>query len=820
MTASDLRVRFLRLLIVFAAIFFAPPSRAQDNSSEQKGVDSGDYNIQQTVEFGYRADWINGNQNTYNTFVNLGPGVRLFSYTLEMRSIDHRGLLFDNLSSSNFGYGGDPNDVSRLHIDKNKWYDFQLLFRRDKNFWDYNLFANPLNPASSKPAIALTSSPNAMDLVRRMQDYNLTILPQSRVRFRLGYSRNVDEGPSLSSYDGGTLPQLTTSVRTTANTYHAGVDFRFLPKTTLSYDQFLEYFRQDNVTTDQNLTYLLPGSVPVDLGIVWNTAGSTPCATPFPTTTPGFANPGCNGYLSYSNVGRPRNFMPTEHFSFRSSYFTNLEMSGSVGYSTSNNQIADFNEITRGLTSRTDTSGSTNSGPATAKRISVNADWSGIYSVTDKFRIEDTFRYDNWRIPGLWDAVEGNQFSIFGPGFPSMLLPVAQFTPATFNTICPSPYNATTCPQHASGSGPDIETEINSTFLGQDLKENTVQFQYDFAKRFSGQIGYLYANRKIAEFSAAFDTGEIYFPGGPTGTAANLHLAARGDCAFPAPPAPQVLPAKCALQQNGSIIAVGLDAGGDTIRNITDINEQAALMGFTARPIDSLRITGDFEFGYNDFAFTRTSPRQVQSYKIHANYTPRQWINLDGAIDIQENRDNVYQVNSIEHGRSYSFVTVLSPNPKLSFDLGYTYTDIYSQAQACFAATGTGVPAYPACPIAGSPVPLGALSFYSSSQHFAYGDVMWKPGKRITANLGYAGTFVGGNTLFLNPLQPAGTLAFNYQKPYATLTFDLYRGLSYKTAWNYYGYDGKAPSALTGLAPIGSQDFNGSTATFSVLYAF
>ena len=79
-----------------------------------------------------------------------------------MRSIDHRGLLFDNLSFSNFGYGGDPNDVSRLHIDKNKWYDFQLLFRRDKNFWDYNLFANPLNPASSKPAIALATSPNAL----------------------------------------------------------------------------------------------------------------------------------------------------------------------------------------------------------------------------------------------------------------------------------------------------------------------------------------------------------------------------------------------------------------------------------------------------------------------------------------------------------------------------------------------------------------------------------------------------------------------------------------------------------------------------------
>ena len=156
MTTNGLPVRPIRLLLLLAALCCAPLSARSgvEFPPDHKGVDSGDYNIQQTVEFGYRANWVNGNQDTYDTFVNLGSGVRLFNYTLEMRSLDHNGLLFDNLSFSNFGYGGDPNDVSRLHIDKNKWYDFQLLFRRDKNFWDYNLFANPLNPASSKPAIA------------------------------------------------------------------------------------------------------------------------------------------------------------------------------------------------------------------------------------------------------------------------------------------------------------------------------------------------------------------------------------------------------------------------------------------------------------------------------------------------------------------------------------------------------------------------------------------------------------------------------------------------------------------------------------------
>src|ERR1700689_4743588 len=176
-----MRVRPIHFAIVVMALFLCPAARAQDDSTESKGVDSGNYNVHQSIEFGYRASEINGNKDTYDTFENLGSGVRLFDYTLEMHSLDHNGLLFDDLSFSNFGYGGDPNDVTRLRIGKNKLYDFRVLFRRDKNFWDYNLLANPLNPSTSTPPLAITTSPHALDLVRRMQDYNLTLLPQSRV---------------------------------------------------------------------------------------------------------------------------------------------------------------------------------------------------------------------------------------------------------------------------------------------------------------------------------------------------------------------------------------------------------------------------------------------------------------------------------------------------------------------------------------------------------------------------------------------------------------------------------------------------------------
>ncbi len=77
-------------------------------------------------KFGYRDSMINGNLNNYDTFENLHlrrAAVRL-----------HGGHAFDRTTRASFsticrsatsGYGGDPNDISRLRIDKNKWYDFR-----------------------------------------------------------------------------------------------------------------------------------------------------------------------------------------------------------------------------------------------------------------------------------------------------------------------------------------------------------------------------------------------------------------------------------------------------------------------------------------------------------------------------------------------------------------------------------------------------------------------------------------------------------------------------------------------------------------------
>jgi hypothetical protein len=816
------------------SLCFSAPAAPQSPSQSTEGVNSGNYNIHQSVEFGYRNSDISGNLANYGTFVNLDSGVRLFEQSLDIRSLNHAGAFFDTFSMSSFGYGGDPNDVTRLRIGKNRWYDFRGSFRRDKYPWNYNLFANPLNPASSAPALPITNSLHALYLVRRMSDFDLTLLPRSRVKFRLGYTRNIQEGPSFTTFGGATLldpptgygtqTQLFQNWKTTLNAYHFGVDFQVLPKTSIHYDQFLQYFKQDTSYADRNFNFQLPNGVPVDLGVVFDTASNVnpaPCPAPVANagSTPPTADTSCNGFLSLTRSGRPRGSLPTEQFSFQSESIKNISMSGRAAYSSGVQNSSDLNEIFTGSNVSSNQVATSATGPTHAKRVIANADWAATWNITSKFRVVDSFTYDRFQIPGFWNLTTVSLFSQAPlnatTGGPTLGQPPGRFDP----TDCPPPFTAPTCPQHNDTSGADM---INGTwirYLAQNSKSNTFQLEYDFTNKFGARLGYRYGKRKITSQDGLNLANEVFFPGGSAG-------AARGDCADPT---------ACTLQPDGSLVFSGF-TGDDSHQVDANITSNSMLAGLWARPTNALRLSFDADLFYADSAFTRIDPRQQQRYRFQASYAASSWISLDASFDILEHRNNIALVNDKEHDRAYSFSTVLTPNERFSFDLGYAYSDIYFQILECWAyGAGVTFPAPPGllpsgavttpCLVpadlqGGDVTAFGGTATYSSKTHFAYADVIWKPIKRLTLKAGYSGSFANGNTLFLNPNAPVGPLRYAYQRPYAGFAFDLGKGLSYKTTWTYYGYNPRSLANPAGLAPIGSQDFNGNNVTLALRYAF
>ena len=119
----------------------------------------------------------------YDTLVNLQSGPRVLGETFEMRALPgNKNPLVDTLSAVGSGFGGDPYNFARITLSKGKIYEFSGLFRRDRQYFDYDLLGNPNIPSGqsipSAPAAPTGSlawpqideSPFLFNTVRRMTD--------------------------------------------------------------------------------------------------------------------------------------------------------------------------------------------------------------------------------------------------------------------------------------------------------------------------------------------------------------------------------------------------------------------------------------------------------------------------------------------------------------------------------------------------------------------------------------------------------------------------------------------------------------------------
>jgi len=237
--------------------------------------------------------------------------------------------------------------------------------------------------------------------------------------------------------------------------------------------------------------------------------------------------------------------------------------------------------------------------------------------------------------------------------------------------------------------------------------------------------------------------------------------------------------------------------------------------GFLAGPVDAWRVNFDMEVASADNSFTRISPRQSQEYRVRTTYKLASWVNLSGSINILEKRNNVSEINNLQHNRLYGWSATFEPNDRVSLELGYDYSDDFSQILICFVSTPV-LAGVSQCP--GSTVLSQDLSVYTNKSNYEYFDVMWKPMRRLSTHVGYNVTSTTGSALFLNPNAPAGPLDSNYHRPYGGFDYALAKRWTGKAYWGYYGYhEDQTPVPQDLFAP---RNFRGNLVTLSMRYAF
>lgn len=184
-----------------------------------RGDNTAEYNIVNSFETGYRWRSIGGSLDEYRSQVNYGSGLRLLGSFLTVNSRDGHGRFFDEVVLTTQGLGNDPYESATLRIQKNRLYRYDMT-------WRLNDYVNPgLTSAGQE-------SGNALDTRYTTQDNDLTLLPQSKIKFFLGYSRGLQEGPAIIVVGGLTASVNSsaafTSIREERNEYRVGNEVEFL----------------------------------------------------------------------------------------------------------------------------------------------------------------------------------------------------------------------------------------------------------------------------------------------------------------------------------------------------------------------------------------------------------------------------------------------------------------------------------------------------------------------------------------------------------------------------------------------------------------
>jgi hypothetical protein len=795
----------------------APLPKAESTVSAPEG-----YVIHQSADLGGHMDSLGGSKAMYSTLVNQTSGMRVLAETFEMHALPGtKATWVDHISGVGSGFGGDPYEFARLAASKGRAYEFTGLFRRDRQYFDYDLLANPnINPGVTMPygmvnGVATAASvawpqwnqsPVMFNTVRRMTDTNLTIHPVSRLAYRFGYSKNTFDGPSLTPGEsvGKANSLLQELNRDSSDEFMGAVDWKPLQATRVTVEERVSHLKQDSyfvVAPGEFIAQEADGTK-VSLGN-WNSQtpfGISSCNTgsmgsaytsatnytlfSAPQTPGGLPviNAACDVISSYLRTQPTRQLYPTESLRFQSSSIKSVVMNGDVSYTQASLNMPSYYENYTGLNGATRSN--TITGIGSGHRDVTSGDYGIIWQAMKNFSLSEQVNYSDAHQPGSQTNLTNTNLNT----------PTAAVTGNLGSeTITYSGPLTSAAGSAAEGSGA-VNVPLPGYF-GQKFLTNSVTGTWDASEKATISLTYRYRNHMIAE----------------------------------GPPDNQPLP-------------VAATTGGTVT-----INENSGILNAAFRPAANWDINGTVEVGYADNAFTPVGARQTKHYRVHTKYRPKPWATFTAAFNDLERHNNTnnnqsavaqftppsgvvstahptgiastgtpYEgpIDHVDYTRIYSMGASLAPNEHYGLDLNYAYSDVYAATNICYlngaTATAPGAVQYAnstVCPNIWGRGATGvteangsaledwfARDFQDAPTQYASAAIVLSPNKSLHTRLGYKVSDVSGTQFFNDARYVNGSMNSVYQSPFVNAAWTLHPGLTWKAEYDYYGYGEGGPS--------------------------
>ncbi|HKP68679.1 MAG TPA: hypothetical protein VJV05_05305 [Pyrinomonadaceae bacterium] len=429
-----IRKHSLLSAVSFAAVCFAMSitTTAQTPSPTPEPPSNagiyGNLRLTSSVELGVRGLDVNGDHDKYRSDLGYKPGFRIFDSSFLLENSSASALPFDTMLVQSSGWGSDPQSSFRLNIDRTGLYRFDSNVRRVK------YFNNLKNHATTYSQPVSLGSQHRANTEHYFGDFDLTIFPERDLRFKVGYSFNDTEGPGTSTIRFSSDEYTVDSnVRSHSDDLRLGVEGKLL-----GFNLGLNYghriFRDNTLFFNNGL----------NLGNNTTTGSSQ-----LTNATRQFDVEGTTDFV---------------HGYFQRTFAKRFDISGRLIYSEVNSEMNEEDNLT-GRASSTGNFIVLNQifVPGEGKRPQTRGDVGATWMVTNKFRISNTFTFD--------------QFSISGAN--TFLERTVQNTPSG-GTVTPSISNTT-------------------SMRGTSYKRfaNLIEGDYQFSRRFAVNVGYRYTNREV-----------------------------------------------------------------------------------------------------------------------------------------------------------------------------------------------------------------------------------------------------------------------------------------------------------------------------------